>query len=133
MVFARIESLVLGKSLDDALARCDAYVQAGAHGVMIHSRSPHADEVTAFARSVRLDHPGLPLVAVPTTYACVTEADLLASGFTVVIYANHLLRAAHSAMQRAAGQILTHGRALEIEADLTPIPEFLELFPDPLS
>lgn len=128
MVIARVESLILGKGSDDALVRANAYAKAGAHAVMIHSRSPQPDEVLEFARRFRPDHPHLPLVAVPTTYCAVTEAELVDTGFSVVIYANHLLRAAYPAMQRAARSILANGRAAESESDLTPIPEFLRLF-----
>lgn len=128
MVIARVESLILEQGLDDALMRAHAYVKAGAHGVMIHSRSSRADEVLEFARVFRLDHPHVPLVAVPTTYCGATEAELVAGGFSMVIYANHLQRAAHLAMDKTARSILHHGRALETEGDLTPIPEFLGLF-----
>jgi phosphoenolpyruvate phosphomutase len=131
LVIARVESLILDKGVEDALLRATAYAKAGAHAVMIHSHSTLPDQVLEFARSFRMDHPHIPLVAVPTTYCQVTEAELVEAGFSLVIYANHLLRAAYPAMQRAASTILRHGRAWEIEDQLTPIPDFLRLFEEP--
>jgi phosphoenolpyruvate phosphomutase len=68
-------------------------------------------------------------VAVPTSYNAETDEQLAAHGFNIVIYANHLMRAAYPAMQRAALQILRDGRTLELEGELMPIKDVLELIP----
>jgi phosphoenolpyruvate mutase len=129
MVIARIESLILEKGMDDALARADAYAGAGVDGIMIHSRASRPDEVFEFARCFRQSHRSLPLVCVPTSYNAVTEEELAEQGFNIVIYANHLMRAAYPAMRRVAHQILTNSRSLEVDKDLISIKEVLELIP----
>lgn len=128
-VIARIESLILEKGMKDAIQRAQAYVNAGADGIMIHSRNKSPDEVFEFARIFRSDFPTAPLVCVPTTYNTCTEDVLTAHGFNIVIYANHLLRAAYPAMQRVAHEILSNTRSAEVDANLISINEILELIP----
>ncbi|UCG42105.1 MAG: phosphoenolpyruvate mutase [candidate division WOR-3 bacterium] len=131
MIIARIESLVLGKGLGDALARASAYIEAGADGIMIHSKEPRPDEVFEFCREYRKLDYRVPLVVVPTTYATVTEDELADVGVRVVIYGNHLLRSAYPAMVRTAQSILTHRRCHEASADCTPVREIITLIPPP--
>jgi len=129
MIIARIESLILEKGIEDAIKRAESYVQAGVDGIMIHSRKKDPDEVFEFARIFRINHPHTPLVCVPTSYNHVTEDELSKNGFNVVIYANHLLRAAYPAMNRVAHSILRNSRSLEADEDLISISEILELIP----
>lgn len=129
MIIARIESLILEQGMDDALLRAAAYVEAGVDGIMIHSRQKSPDEVFEFARIFRQSSPDVPLVCVPTSYNQVTETELAAAGFNLVIYANHLLRASYPAMEKVAREILTHGRSLEVDKDLISIKQILELIP----
>ena len=129
MVIARIESLILDRGMADAMTRAEAYAEAGADAVMIHSRNKAPDEIYAFADLFRQSFPNLPLVAVPTSYNSATEDDLAARGFNIVIYANQLMRAAYPAMRRVAEGILRHGRSLEVDRDLIGINEVLELIP----
>lgn len=129
MIIARIESLILDKGIDDALLRARAYVAAGAHGIMIHSRQKKPDEVYKFANSFRQEFPTIPLVSVPTSYNSVTERELQAHGFNMVIYANQMLRSAYPAMKKNARAILRHGRSLEIDEELISISEILDLIP----
>ncbi len=129
MVIARIESLILDAGLADALVRASAYVDAGADGVMIHSRRKQAVEVVEFARQFRGTHPSVPLVCVPTSYATAHFSELEAAGFNVVIYANHLLRASYLAMRSVAYDILRFGRTAEVEDRCLSITEILELIP----
>lgn len=125
-VFARIESFILGAGLKDALDRAAAYVEAGADGIMIHSRSDEPDEVLSFCDRFRKSH-GTALMVAPTSYAAVYEKELQARGVNVVIYANHLLRAAYPAMVRAARSILEHGRCREADDFCMSIDEVLNL------
>lgn len=129
MVIARIESLILEKGMKDAISRAQAYVNAGVDGIMIHSRKKGPDEVFEFARIFRSEFSSLPLVCVPTSYNSIAEEVLAAHGFNIVIYANHLLRAAYPAMQRVAHEILRNGRTVEVDSQLMPINEILELIP----
>ena len=127
MVIARVESFVLEKGLDDALARARAYINAGADGIMIHSRQTNGEEIREFCSAYRGWEHRVPLFAVPTTYPQYTEEELQAFGFQVVIYANHLLRSAYPAMLGAAKSILHHRRALEADGDCLPVTEFTTL------
>ena len=129
MIIARCESLIAGKSIDDALERCLAYVQAGADGIMIHSKNKSGDDIKEFCMRFREKEPNIPLVVVPTTYNHVTEDELAEWGVNVVIYANHLLRAAYPAMVQCAESILANGRSLEANDLCMPIKQILELIP----
>ena len=127
MIIARIESLILEKGIEDALARAEAYVAAGADGIMIHSRAKSPDEVIAFCDAFHTSHPDVPIVAVPSSYNTITEAELAAHGVRIVIYANQLTRSAFPAMENAARSILVHHRAHEIDAELLPIKDIIRL------
>jgi 2-methylisocitrate lyase-like PEP mutase family enzyme len=129
MIISRIESLVLDKGMEDAIKRAQSYVEAGVDGVMIHSRRKQPDEIFEFARIFKKDFSHIPLVCVPTSYNQVTEQDLAGHGFNIVIYANHLMRAAYPAMKRVALEILRHGRSAEIDDQLISIDEVLALIP----
>lgn len=130
MVIARIESLILEKGVKDALNRAEAYLAAGADGVMIHSREKSPAEVFEFAKSYASFGGDAPLVAVPTSYHTVTENELADRGFNVVIYANHMLRSAYPQMSLTAKTILEHGRATEAEPLMAPIKEALAIIPE---
>ncbi|WP_200889907.1 phosphoenolpyruvate mutase [Lysobacter sp. A03] len=129
MIIARIESLILGKGIDDAMERAKAYLAAGADGIMIHSREKSPDEVLEFCTRYRALEDRKTLVAVPTSYNSITEEELAAAGVNIVIYANHLLRAAYPAMVKTATSILTHQRSAEADSDLLPIKDVLKLIP----
>lgn len=130
MVIARIESLVLGNGMEDALTRAREYLRAGADGIMIHSHKSDPGEVLEFSGRFRKAGEDAPLVAVPTTYNSVAETTLEKAGINVIIYANHLLRSSHNAMKHVANSILQHGRAAESEALCTPVGEILRYFDD---
>ena len=129
MIIARIESLILDQPVDDAIERAKAYLEAGCDGIMIHSRAKKPDEVFEFCRRYNKLESRKTLVAVPSSYNTVTEQELVDHGINIVIYANHLLRAAYPAMMRTAESILTHRRSLEADAELLPIKDILELIP----
>jgi phosphoenolpyruvate phosphomutase len=127
LVFARVESLIVGAGVSDAVVRAGAYVAAGADGIMMHSRASTPDEVLDACRRFHLLYPETPLVAVPSTYPGVNEDELTAAGVRIVIYANQLLRSAFPAMASAARSILERGRALEAEALCMPLDDVLRL------
>ena len=128
-VIARVESMILGKGIDDALKRAEAYVEAGADCVMPHYKEPDPTQLFSFVEGYASLGLTAPLVAVPSAYPQVTEEELVDRGFQIVIYANHLLRAAYPAMQQAAESILRHGRALEADELCMPIKDVLTLIP----
>lgn len=129
MIIARCESLIAGKPVEDALERCFAYVEAGADGIMIHSKDKSGEDIKEFCKRFREKHSSVPLVVVPTTYNHVTEEELASWGVNVVIYANHMLRSAYPAMVNTAKSILTHHRSLEANDLCMSIKEILELIP----
>lgn len=115
MIFARLEGLIAGLSTEEVVARADAYVRAGADGVVVHSRSSDAALVIDLAQRIRAIHPQVPLVAIPTAYPSITEDELAAAGFNLVIYANQMLRSSVKAMEEVSHRILDSARALEAE------------------
>lgn len=130
MVVARIESLIAGKTIEDALERAFAYIAAGADGIMIHSKNKDGMDIKEFCQRFREKDTETPIVAVPTTYNQFTEDELASWGINVVIYANHMLRAAYPAMVKCAQSILKHQRSLEASNDYCmPIKEILTLIP----
>lgn len=130
MIIARCESLIANKPIEDALERCSAYVEAGADGIMIHSKGKSGEDIKEFCRRFRERHASVPLVVVPTTYNHVTEEELASWGVNVVIYANHMLRSAYPAMVNTAKSILTHHRSFEANDMCMSIKEILELIPE---
>lgn len=129
MIIARIESLILDQGMDDAVKRARAYLEAGADGIMIHSRKKDPAEIFEFCDHYQTFANGKPLVAVPTSYNTVTEEELMQRGVNIVIYANHLLRSAYPAMVNTAKSILKHGRSSECDVNMLPIKDILELIP----
>ena len=130
MIIARIESLIAGKPVDDALERAFAYVAAGADGIMIHSKNKDGQDIKEFCQRFREKDNHTPIVAVPTTYAQFTEAELAAWGINIVIYANHMLRSAYPAMVKCAERILETTRCLEASEEYCmPIKQILNLIP----
>jgi phosphoenolpyruvate mutase len=129
MIIARIESLILNKGIDDAMERAQAFLEAGADGIMIHSRQKTPDEIFEFCRRYNQLENRKTLVAVPSSYNQVTEEELAAHGVNLVIYANQLLRSAYPAMLRTAKSILEHHRSAECDSQMMSINEILELIP----
>ena len=129
MIIARLESLILGKGIDHAMERAEAFIDAGADGIMIHSRQKDASEIFSFCKKYNNLSIRKPLVAVPSSYSQTTENELEDNGINIVIYANQLLRAAYPAMLRTAKSILENNRAAESEKNLMSIKEILNLIP----
>lgn len=127
MIIARIESLILEQGIEDALERARAYVEAGADGIMIHSRQKQPDEVFEFCDKFRAENTTTPIVCVPTSYNSVTEEELIKHGVDIVIYANQLTRSAFPAMEQTAKDILKYHRAKEVDERLMPIKEIISL------
>ena len=129
MVIARIESFILGNGLEDALMRAEAYLNAGSDGIMIHSKKKNPNEIFGFSKQFKKNFNDVPLVCVPSTYSSIKENELIDNGINVVIYANHLFRAAYPAMVETANSILKNGRSKEVEDKLTSIKEMMDLIP----
>ena len=130
MIFARIESLILEKGMEDALLRARIYVESGADGIMIHSRKNTPDEVFEFCRLLREEYPDIPIVAVPTSYNKIKEKILEEHGINIIIHANHLLRSAFPIMKQTAEYILEDGCSGErADKNCMPIKEVISFIP----
>ncbi len=129
MIIARIESLILKAGMDDALERAEAYIKAGADGIMIHSKEKTADEILEFCSKYKKIANNVPLVVVPSTYSHITEEELEKAGVRIAIYANQLLRSAYPSMVRTAETILETGRAQESDEFCISIKDILTLIP----
>ncbi len=129
MIISRIESLILEAGMDDAVKRAKAYIEAGTDGIMIHSRMKEPDEILEFCKILREYNENIPIIVVPTSYNQITAKELSEAGINVVIYANHMLRAAYPGMMNVAKSILDNDRSMEAEKDLLSIKKILDLIP----
>ncbi|MCL2805229.1 MAG: phosphoenolpyruvate mutase [Treponema sp.] len=129
MIIARLESLIAGFPVSHALERAFAYAASGADGIMIHSKEKSGDDIREFCEKFRAKYNNIPIVLVPTTYNQFTVKELSLWGASIIIYANHLLRASYPAMMNAAKTILEKERSLEADLLCMPIKEILELIP----
>ena len=130
MIIARIESLILEKGMADALARAFAYVNAGADGIMIHSRKKDPTEIFDFCDSFRKKNKNTPIIVVPTSFNTVTEEEFKEHGANIIIYANQLTRTGFPAMQDAAKTILRNHRAKECDEKCMSIKDIITLIPE---
>jgi len=117
MIIARMEALIAKRPMQEVLDRATASVQAGASGIMIHSREKTPAEVVDFMDKFRCIYPDIPIVVVPSSYNTITEAELEKAGASICIYANHLFRSSYPAMMETAQLILNHSRAHEASRD----------------
>lgn len=129
MIIARIEEIIAGYSVSDALTKAFAAVRAGADGIMIHSKDKSGEDIKEFCRRFRSEYKNIPIVLVPTTYNQYTEKELAEWGANIIIYANHMLRASYPAMYKCAITILEAERSLEVNDMCMPIKQILELIP----
>ena len=127
MVIARIESFILGKDLNDAIKRAEAYSKAGADAILIHSKENNPKQIFSFAKKFRKSKYFKPMVAVPSSYSKTYEKDLINNGFRIIIYANQMLRASYPAMLNVAKSILSKERAYDAEKKISSIKEIINL------
>lgn len=131
LIFARIEALIAGAGMPEALARARRYLSSRADGIVIHSKDKTGEEIFAFMDAYRAlqAETGIrkPLALIPTAYSHVTAADLHARGASLVIHGNHMIRAASQAMRQAAQTILKNDRAQEADAEIAPVAGIIKL------
>lgn len=124
VLVARIEALIAGHGLDEALVRGDAYRDAGADAILIHSRKPVADEILAFAR--HWDNK-LPVVIVPTKYYKTPVSLYRAAGISTVIWANQNMRAAVAGMRDICGRIRQDESIADVEDQVARLEDLFDL------
>jgi phosphoenolpyruvate phosphomutase len=115
--------------MDDAVERSKAYLNAGADGIMIHSRLEDGQEILNFCKLYQEFGAGRPLVVVPSSFDRITETQFEEAGVNIVIYANHMLRAAYPAMVNVAKTILENERCYDVRPECMSIKEILEMIP----
>lgn len=123
-IIARVEAFICGWGLTEALRRAEAYHQAGADGILIHSALSVPDEILAFKREWGNR---CPVVIVPTKYYSTPTDVFRQHGFSMVIWANHMLRAAVSVMQKTARALKQSENLLSIEDKVVPVSEIFRL------
>lgn len=127
VLIARVEALVAGASMVDALKRARLYQRCGADAILIHSKADTAEEVLEFAGHWKTESTRVPLLVVPTTYESVTESTLREAGISGVIYANQALRAAQLAMERALQTIRNDGSSRQLKEQLADVDDLFDV------
>lgn len=123
-VVARVEAFIAGLGMEEAYRRAEAYYEAGADAILMHSKRDTADDIMAFMEVWNYD---CPVVVVPTTYYTTPTQQLADSGVSVVIWANHLLRTGIGAMQQLAKQIYAEQSIANVEQEIVPVKEVFRL------
>jgi len=124
MIIARIEALIAGHGIEEALKRATAYEIAGADAILIHSKKNTPDEVFEFCNTW---NGNIPIIAIPTTYPTVTLDELKNNNVKMVIYANQSLRAAHWAMSEHLNQLSNVKSLSEVKTNLTSMEDIFHL------
>ncbi len=124
MIIARTEALIADLGMKEALQRANAYENAGADAILIHSKKNTADEIIEFSE---LWKGNIPLVVVPTTYPTVSVNELIKKKFKMIIYANQTLRASYSAMNNTLREILNKERIIDVNQEMSSMEKIFEL------
>ena len=127
MIIARIEELIYGKSIDDALKRAISCVMSGADAILIEGNK--AENIKEFCEKFRKEYPNTPIAVIPSNFKEVTEKEMSEWGVKLIIYENQMLRASYPAMKKCAETILENQRSLEANSLCMPIKEILTLIP----
>jgi phosphoenolpyruvate phosphomutase len=123
-VVARVEALIAGWGIDEALKRASAYHQAGADAILMHSKQSTADQILEFMA----EWDGrCPIVIVPTMYPFTPTSEFEEAGVSLVIWANHMLRSSITAMQQTAATIHRERSVGSLESEIVPVKEIFRL------
>jgi phosphoenolpyruvate phosphomutase len=124
VVVARVEALIAGWPLEEALKRSEAYVEAGADAILMHSKKSDFNEIEAFLKAWKNRHP---VILVPTKYYKTPTSTLRDYGVSMAIWANHNMRAAVKAMQQVSRQIYQDQSLVNVEKEVVPVNEIFRL------
>lgn len=127
VVIARLESLIVGESVTEAIERARLYRSAGADALVIHSKRKDDAEIAEFCRRWRAIDRETPVIAIPTTYYTSSAARLHSLGITAAVYANQLIRAGVRAMQEVLCRIHDDGSTVAAEGSIAPVSTLFEL------
>ena len=123
-VVARTEAFVVGRGLNEALDRADAYYRAGADAILVHSKIATSDQILAFMAEW---HKMCPIVIVPTKYYSTPTKVFADAGISMIVWANHLLRSSITAMQETAARVYREQNLLSIEKEIATVKEIFRL------
>ncbi len=126
-IIARMEGLILGKTIDETLKRSFKATEAGADIIIIHSKKKNIKEISEFSKIYKKKYPQISLGCIPTTYNHFKNTKLYNLGFNIIIYANHMIRSSYKIMSKIAKKILKFKRTYEIEKYCTNIKNILKL------
>ena len=124
MIIARVEALISGAGMDEALKRATAYEKAGADAILIHSKKKTPEEVFEFAE---LWDGNSPIIVIPTTYSSVGIDELISHKIKMVIYANQTLRAAHASMSKVLKQMINSNSLSEVKEEISSMEDIFHL------
>ena len=124
MIIARVEALISGMGMDEAIKRADAYEKAGADAILIHSKKITPEEIFQFADTW---NGNVPLVVIPTTYYSVNIDDLVKHNVKMTIYANQTLRAAHSSISRLLKEMINSKSLDQVNENMSSMEEIFKL------
>ena len=124
LIIARIEALISGLGMKEALKRADAYEKAGADAILIHSKQKNPDEIFEFTDSWKGN---IPIAVIPTTYDSVKLSDIYEHKIKMVIYANQTLRAAYDAMENLLKEMAVTEKISDIKQKMSSMNEIFDL------
>jgi len=124
MIIARVEALIAGLGVQEAIKRANAYFNAGADAILIHSKQKSPDEIFEFCNEWKND---IPLIVVPTSYPNVTIDELISHKIKMVIYANQTLRVAYYAISKLLKQLKNSSSLSEIKVDMSSMEDIFHL------
>jgi phosphoenolpyruvate phosphomutase len=124
MIIARVEALISGAGMDEAIKRAIAYEKAGADAILIHSKKKTPEEVFEFAE---LWKGNSPIIVIPTTYDSVSMDELISHKIKIVIHANQTLRAAHASMSRILKQMINSNSLSEVKEEISSMEDIFRL------
>lgn len=123
-VVARVEAFITGWGLDEALRRAEAYHDAGADAILMHSKIATPDQVLSF---LEVWQGRCPVVLVPTMYATTPTQVFRDAGASLIIWANHMTRSIIKTMQETAARIYEEQSVAELETEIPPVKEIFRL------
>ena len=129
MIIARIEEMLYGKTVDEALKRAISCAMAGADAILVESKDKTAGDIKEFCDKFRKEYPNTPIAVIPSNFKDKTEKEMSQWGIKIFIYENQMLRASYPAMKKCAETILKNQRSLEASELCMPIKEILTLIP----
>mgnify|MGYP001054236278 FL=1 len=124
LIIARVEALISGAGMNEALKRATAYENAGADAILIHSKQKTPDEIFEFADSWK---GSVPIVVVPTTYDSVKISEISLHNVKMIIFANQTLRASHLAMTKLLREMVDTEHISTIEQEMSTMQDIFNL------